>query len=61
MASFFRGRRELNVEVFVYIPFICCEVFEIGELLKPVSLPIALLANQGYGSPAHQRPFCPLE
>ena len=60
MASFL-SHRELNVQIFVDILFIYCEVLEVGEFFKPVSFPIALLANQGYRSPAHQRPLCPLE
>lgn len=52
---------ELNVQIFVYVLLILLEVFQVGELFKPVRVPIPLLTHQGDRTPAHQRPFSPLK
>ena len=37
------------------------EVLEIGKLLEPINGSIALHPDERHGSPAHQRPLCPLK
>ena len=52
---------ELFRQIFVNILPVRFEVFEIGELLEPIRIPIPLLPHQRDGASAYQCAFSPLE